>query len=261
MQRKLAFGNGHGGNRKHDWARKKRRRGEKVPVPHRVREKVDGRMAVHVTMRLREGLRSLRSGRVYPLVREALRESASVGVRRGRIVRRGEEAEGMKGAEGGRGRERAFRLSQFSVQANHLHLIVEAEDEMALARGMQGLATRLAKRLNRRWGRRGAVFAERYHASLLRSARQVRHALRYVLNNVLRHRDEGRDGASGARSGPDPCSSGAWFDGWTVEWRRALSRRGAPGRCPVVAARGALLRFLWRRHGLLDPTERPRGVA
>jgi len=45
-------------------------------------------------------------------------------------------------------RKPGFRLNQFSVQTNHLHLIVEASDRIALARGMQGLATRMAKALN-----------------------------------------------------------------------------------------------------------------
>ena len=149
-------------------------------------------------------------------------------------------------------------MTEFSVQTNHLHLIVEADDALALARGMQGLATRLAKRLNRAWDRSGSVFAERYHATLLRSARQVRNALRYVLNNVLHHNGPGRHTTL---PGPDPCSSGPWFDGWTLAWRRAAKDRDVPRRAsPAAAARSHLLRSLWRRQGLLDPTERPAGA-
>ncbi|HEY6910167.1 MAG TPA: transposase, partial [Myxococcales bacterium] len=46
-------------------------------------------------------------------------------------------------------RERVgVRVIHYSIQGNHLHLIVEAESPEALSRAMQGLATRLARRLN-----------------------------------------------------------------------------------------------------------------
>ncbi len=219
-QRGFAFPNGHGGNRKQGWARRQRRRGIRVPVPHRSRGDVRERHPLHVTMRVRAGLESLRASRSFAVVRGALRESA---------------------------RREGFRLNHFSVQSNHLHLLVEAEDRSALARGMIGLATRIARRLNRLWRRRGAVFAERYHSLALRSGKQVRNALRYVLNNVLRH------GGRKPRGRDDPCSSGAWFDGW----RRSPPRPLTDPACPVVTARSFLLRHGWRRHGLLGPDELP----
>jgi REP element-mobilizing transposase RayT len=229
MQKRLAFGNGHGGNRKHDWARKQQRRGKRCPVPHRRRCEVQECFPLHVTMRVRAGLESLRGPRAFAVVREALR----------------------------RGKERGeFRLHQFSVQSNHLHLIVEARDRVALARGMQGLATRMAKALNRTWGRRGRVFAERYHALALRSARQVRNALRYVLNNALKH------GRRFVGNRPDPRSSGGWFDGWRGTRARSSGARSLPeAHCPVVAARSFLLAVAWRRLGLLEPHECPRGSS
>jgi REP element-mobilizing transposase RayT len=123
------------------------------------------------------------------------------------------------------GRERfGFRLTEFSVQSNHLHLMVEAEDTRALSRGMQGLAIRCARTLNRLWQRRGAVFSDRYHAHVLRTPTEVRRALRYVLENARRH--------GVALVGPDPCSSAA---------------RGLRGPVAVVAARSWLQRLGWRR--------------
>jgi REP element-mobilizing transposase RayT len=82
------------------------------------------------------------------------------------------------------------RIVHYSIQGNHLHLLVEALNSTALSRGMQGLAIRLAKRLNRRVNRRGAVFADRYHAHPLRSRREVANAVRYVLGNYRHHARE-----------------------------------------------------------------------
>src|SRR5204862_6807235 len=82
----------------------------------------------------------------------------------------------------------------------------EADDARGLGRGMKGLCVRIARALNRLWKRVGSVFSDRYHARVLRTPREVRNALNYVLHNAARH---------GSRlGGPDPCSSGAWFDGW-----------------------------------------------
>ena len=93
----------------------------------------------------------------------------------------------------------------FAVLSNHLHLIVEASDERALACGMQGLAIRMARSLNREQARKGPVFADRYHAHLLRSLAEVRNAVAYVLGNFAKHlAASGREVGSGF---VDPCSS------------------------------------------------------
>ena len=102
-----------------------------------------------------------------------------------------------------------FRLVQFSVQGDHLHLLVEAESKRELACGLQGLAIRIGKNLNRFWRRTaGSVFAERYFARAVRTAKEIRRALAYVLNNARKHR------VWSSPTQPDPYSSGRWYSGW-----------------------------------------------
>jgi REP element-mobilizing transposase RayT len=192
-------------------------------VSHLKRAPLDGNQPVLVTMRVRRGVPNLRTQRAMSGVRLAL--------------------------AGGR-RRFGFRLVHFSVQGNHLHLIVEAADKRALSRGMQGLAIRLARRVNGALGRRGGVFADRYHARALGSPREVRNALAYVLLNRQRR--------AGVRVEPagselDPCSSGARFDGW----RRGFRPGGPPADELTVAPRCWLLSEGWRRRGLIDPREVP----
>ncbi len=122
-----------------------------------------------------------------------------------------------------------FQLVEFSVQANHLHLIAEVEDKRALACGMRALGVRIARGLNRALKRTGQVFADRFHAVVLKTPSQVRNALRYVLNNALHH------GNSGVL--PDPCSSGPAFAGWRDRFVHEFPR------APVCAARTWLLRL------------------
>ncbi len=136
----------------------------------------------------------------------------------------------------------------YSIQSNHLHLLVEARNRGALTRGVQGLMVRIAKGLNRLWSRRGKVFSDRYHDRILRSPRQVRNALVYVLQNAKKH---GRK----LKGLIDAFSSARWFDGW----RERLHFTGPePSPAPIAAARTWLLDQGWRKHGLISASEAPR---
>ena len=146
----------------------------------------------------------------------------------------------------------AFRVCEFSVQDNHLHFIVEARDEVALARGMQGLKIRIARRLNALFERRSTFFTDRYHARPLTSPPQVRHFLWVVLCNVRKHGAE--RGETFARDWVDPYSSAPTFDGWTHD-----VVTDADATPPGVTRRPEfpLLRTAWKRYGLLDPNTPP----
>jgi REP element-mobilizing transposase RayT len=179
-------------------------------VSHRQREALASRHPVHVTLKLRRGLPSLRRKCAHAVLVGAF---AAL-----------------------RAREN-FRLVHYSVQSNHVHLVCEARDRTALSRGVQALAIRIAKGLNRLWKRAGKLFADRYHDHVLRSPREVRNALSYVLNNAAKH------GVELPRGAPDPYSSARWFDGW-----RGASKCDSDSS-PLTRARTWLLSVGWLRHG------------
>ena len=187
-------------------------------VSHMRRELLERPLPVHVTVKLAGGLPSLRHRRIYGVLRGVFGASQH---------RAGTWGQG-------------FRLVHYSVQSNHLHLMVEASDSVSLARGMQGLLVRMARRLNKLWERKGRVVADRFHSRALRTPREVRNALKYVLKNHERHGVWFR--------GVDPFSSGASFDGW-----RGVAGPSARSRLPdpVVRARTWLLAKGWRRCRLL----------
>lgn len=139
-----------------------------------------------------------------------------------------------------------FRLVQFSVQGDHVHLIVEAHDKAALSSGLRGLTIRAARAVNRATGRSGRVWADRYHARDLATPREVRHALCYVLHNSRKHRRE--------VSRIDPYSSARWFDGWR-DYDPVFDFAADPP--PIVRPRTWLMAVGWRRHGLLRLDEDP----
>ncbi len=191
---------------------------------------LSARHPVHVTMRLRREMGSLRQQVPFGIVRGALSRARS-----------------LHGA----------RIAHWSVQSDHLHLLVEAEDRRALGRAMRGLAIRIARGLNGAIGRSGRVLADRYHARALQTPREVRHALVYVLHNFKKHREELERGHQ-----VDPFSSAPWFEGW----REGAVRRPT-GPPPVAAPSTWLLRVGWKRHAppsVLDAPAAPvsrRGPA
>ena len=144
----------HGGRRKGAG----RPKGDRVS--HDARPAFSRPTPAHVTLRVREDVPSLRSSRRFAVIRRGFKA----------LVDRS-----------------AFRLVKFSVLGNHLHLIVEADDSVALSRGMQSLGTRLAKALNKMLGREGTLFEDHYHSHLLLTPTEVVNALAYVRTNARRH--------------------------------------------------------------------------
>ncbi len=142
---------------------------------------------------------------------------------------------------------RELRVVHFALLGDHLHFIVEADDARALAQGMQGLSVRIAKGLNRLMGTRGTVFADRYHAHVLRTPAEVRRALACVFMNHRSHQARGGSGAG--TPAPDPFSSAATFEGW---------REVEPVPRTVTSAPATwLLEAGWRRKGLLSLADVP----
>jgi hypothetical protein len=131
-------------------------------------------------------------------------------------------------------RRHDFRICHASIQATHLHLIVEADDRMALARGMQGFEIACARRFNASIRRRGKLFWDRYHPVALRTPQQVRNAVSYCLNNWRRHRE---DRHAPAHVRLDPYSSAPQFSDWTPPPTRR-GRRGAGQTTDRRARRG-----------------------
>jgi REP element-mobilizing transposase RayT len=172
---------------------------------------------VHVTLRAARRLTSLRKQVVFLEVRRALCRTARAW----------------------------FRVIHFSVQADHVHLLVEAHDKTSLTRGLMGAEIRIARAVNRVLGRRGPVWGDRYHARPLRTPREVRHGLVYVLMNWTKHVP--------VAAGFDPCSSARWFAGWKVPPERP------PDASPVETPGTWLLRIGWTRHGLIAMHEGPNG--
>jgi REP element-mobilizing transposase RayT len=196
-------------------------------VSHARRPSEPGRFPQHVTLRVADGVPSLASGRYMTIIRCAVRESQKGG----------------------------FRICEFNVLGNHVHLITEASSKAALSSGIAGFKVRVARRLNSAMQRSGKLFSDRYHARYLKTPTETRNALRYVLLNRKHHDAEKR----WDKQWIDPCSSAAWFEGWAAPvradepWKRALLAIDRP----TARATVWLLTAGWKKQGLLRFDDRP----
>ena len=205
---------------------------------HQRREAFRANQPIHVTLRIEPAIGNLRRRDAYHAMRRAMRT----------VLDRDD-----------------FRIVQISLERDHAHLIVEATDRIALASGMHVFETVAAKLLNkvvtRETGRlrRGRVFGDRYHAVVIRSPKQMRNTLAYVLNNWRRHKQDQH--ADTMFWDVDYFSSGATFTGWK-------ERDGTPHPLPKgyepLPVRGPktwLLSVGWRKAGSISMYARPGPVV
>jgi putative transposase len=135
--------------------------GDRANQRHAARPDFESYHPLHIVMRVASAVGNLRRRKLYKAMRDATITAAL---------------------------REYFRIVHISLQRNHVHMLVEAEDKAALARGMQGFTISAARHINTALGhgeqrRHGKVFADRYHVEVITTPTQARHNLRYVRFN------------------------------------------------------------------------------
>lgn len=219
-------------------------------VPHKSRPEVKARFSRHAVLKAVPAIGNLRKRHLYAALRlatiaVALRELAY------------DDVNG------------AFRIIHISIQKTHIHMIVEADNKLAMSRGMQSFTISAAKHINRAYSekmklaerRRGPVFADRYHQEIIETPRQARNALSYVLNNWRKHREDRESFAQGWTV--DPFSTGLNFMGWRERADEVVHWRGRETYDPLVVyfPKTWLLSEGWRKAGTISFYEVPSSSA
>jgi len=216
-------------------------KGKRAGAPHKQRPYLHARYPVHVVLRGIRAVGNLRRRCVYQAIREATLITA---------------------------RRENFRIVHLSIQRTHVHLLVEARNKGALAAGMQGFQISAAKHLNAAISkgqpgprRKGTVFPDRYHAEIITSPRQARHALSYVLNNWRKHREDRAAPMSSWKI--DWFSSAVMFPGWVEYGDEAFLWRGPATYEPLIVYQPKtwFLRVGWKKAGSISCHEVPSAGA
>jgi REP element-mobilizing transposase RayT len=214
-------------------------KGARSGAPHKKRPEIKPSQALHVVLRVVASVGSLRRRNMY----KAMREATIVAAVRERI-----------------------RIVHISLQRTHVHLLVEAENKQALARGLQGFQISAARNINTMLGegpyrrRRGAVFADRYHLEVITSPRRAHHAIRYVLSNFRKHKEDQHGIASTWLV--DPFSSGISFPDWKELEDQDVMWQIRDTYDPLMVRRPAswILQEGWKLHGSISARDVPRSA-
>lgn len=194
-------------------------------VSHMKRPSVSRRHPLHITLRLKPKIMSLRQKKILNEFKAGIRLAHRQGL----------------------------TVLHYSLQSNHLHFIAEAKSNSSLAAGMRSLAGRFSRRIRAAFGlKTGGLFAGRYHLHVLKTPTEMKRALQCVLLNFARH-------AKGVEH-LDPFSSAHTF----LYWRdligtklqgligaevRTLNQMADLGQLepPLFSANSWLVRRGWQR--------------
>ncbi|MCB0412820.1 MAG: transposase [Bdellovibrionales bacterium] len=154
-QQRILQNLGHGGVREGAGRKKSKNSG----VSHSRRPELSSSHPLHITVKIRPGLPSLRTKKCHQALRYAIR----------------------------RAKEYGLRVIHFAILSNHVHLIVEVKEKHTLSIGMQSLGICFSKAINRLCHNKGSVFKDRYHAVILKTPTQLKRALIYVFENAAKH--------------------------------------------------------------------------
>ena len=191
-------------------------------IHHIKRDAFASRHPLHVTIRVREDIPKLRTPKFNRAFYQVLAGSAS---------------------------RAGFRVVHYSLQSNHVHCLIEAKDKTTLANGMKSFSARFARAVNRVFNRTGKVLEGRYHVRTLKTPKEVRNALAYVLLNARKHYVQCHGKRPPAKI--DPCSSGKFFDGWKGLLQPPPVSTLLPKATTWLLAKG------WRKHRLIRLDEVP----
>src|SRR3954465_9627291 len=212
-------------------------RGARAGERHEARPEFKRYHPLHIVMRVAPEVGSLRRRKMYKALRDATITAAL---------------------------REWFRIVHISLQRNHVHLLVEADDRTALARGMQGFTISAARNINTALGsgarrRRGRVFSDRYHVEVITTPTRARNAISYTLSNWRKH-GEDRDGLPSTWL-VDPFSSGISFPDWKELQDQEWMGPGRETYDPLIVRRPTtwLLAEGWKLAGEISAREVPSG--
>lgn len=84
-------------------------------------------------------------------------------------------------------RRMGLKVIHYSLEYDHVHLLIEADNNVILGKGMQSLGVTLSKAINRTKRIKGRVYKHRYHFRKINSARELKNVMFYIFNNGVKH--------------------------------------------------------------------------
>lgn len=129
-------------------------------IRHTARERISKLTALHLTIKVRENKADIKNKRLLRALHHAIM----------------------------RARLKGLRIIHYTLEFNHVHLLVEASNNEVLHKGMQALGISFSKAINKVKSLKGTVYKHRYHFRKIGSRREYKIVLNYIVGNGIKHK-------------------------------------------------------------------------
>lgn len=128
-------------------------------IRHTERPKFKNARSLHLTIKVRENKADIKSIKLLKALHHA--------IKRARLMK--------------------LKIIHYTLEYNHVHLLVEADTHHALHRGMQAFGISFSKAINKTKRLKGTVYKHRYHFRQICSSRELKNVLHYIFHNGIKH--------------------------------------------------------------------------
>ena len=129
-------------------------------IRHISRERIKVLTTLHLTIKVRENKADIKSKTILKALHHAIK----------------------------RARMKQLRILHYTLEYNHVHLLVEATGNKILHSGMQAMGISFSKAINKIKCLKGSVYKNRYHFRSLKTRRELKNAILYIFNNARKHK-------------------------------------------------------------------------
>jgi REP element-mobilizing transposase RayT len=130
-------------------------------IRHTKREMIKKDTVLHLTLKIEKNKANLKNKSILKALQHSIKKARSLGL----------------------------KVIHYTLEYDHVHLLIEASDKISLGKGMQSLGISFSKGINKIKKQTGKVFKTRYHFRKLNSPREIKNALNYILGNGIKHRE------------------------------------------------------------------------
>ncbi|MDO9181155.1 MAG: transposase [Bacteriovorax sp.] len=131
-----------------------------VGIRHISRPRIKRLTALHLTIKVRANKADIKSKKILEALHHAIK----------------------------RARLKKLKIIHYTLEYNHVHLLVECNDNNILHLGMQALGISFSKAINKIKSLSGGVYKHRYHFRKLATRRELKNVFHYIINNGKKHK-------------------------------------------------------------------------
>lgn len=130
-------------------------------IRHIARDEIKRLTALHLTIKIKKDKSSLRNKQVLKILHSSIKKARRLGL----------------------------RILHYTLEYDHVHFLVEADNNEILGKGMQSFGISFSKGINKMKALKGQVFKNRYHFRKLKTSAEIKNVINYIMGNSIKHKN------------------------------------------------------------------------